>query len=227
MPVLNWIGKEAVVKHHKDVPFRLIELVPELSCSPPYEGGVDAVSADGVVLSSEASPLDVRKSSAFPGDVLNDRRGSAADLSGGIAAESSDTAVGEAELRRTSSGQAAGDLNEDRTQRVHRFSSGFPRRFAEKLRFSDRPNLTSCGSAAALYVSDIKNNTGLLSDTGRAYPGYLKPPATAGGSDSVRMRPYLDFLRPEPPGFLPPPSCLFTVAQARFSASFSETPFFS
>jgi len=23
MPVLNWIGKEAVVKHHKDVPFRL------------------------------------------------------------------------------------------------------------------------------------------------------------------------------------------------------------
>ena len=25
---------------------------------------------------------------------------------------------------------------------------------------------------------------------------------------------------PEPPGFLPPPSCLFTVAQARFSASF-------
>lgn len=22
MPTLNWIGKEAVVKHHKDVPFR-------------------------------------------------------------------------------------------------------------------------------------------------------------------------------------------------------------
>ena len=32
MPVLNWIGKEAVVKHHKDVPFRLLEEVPELSC---------------------------------------------------------------------------------------------------------------------------------------------------------------------------------------------------
>ena len=32
MPTLNWIGKEAVVKHHKDVPFRLLEPVPELSC---------------------------------------------------------------------------------------------------------------------------------------------------------------------------------------------------
>jgi hypothetical protein len=32
MPTLNWIGKEAVVKHHKDVPFRLLEPVAELSC---------------------------------------------------------------------------------------------------------------------------------------------------------------------------------------------------
>ena len=32
MPTLNWIGKEAVVKHHKDVPFRLLEPVPGLSC---------------------------------------------------------------------------------------------------------------------------------------------------------------------------------------------------
>lgn len=31
MPSLNWIGKDAVVKHHKDVPFRLLEPVPELS----------------------------------------------------------------------------------------------------------------------------------------------------------------------------------------------------
>ncbi|MCM3563436.1 site-specific DNA-methyltransferase [Hydrogenophaga intermedia] len=34
MPTLNWIGKEAVVKHHKDVPFRLLEPVTELSCGP-------------------------------------------------------------------------------------------------------------------------------------------------------------------------------------------------
>ncbi|HHW75922.1 MAG TPA: site-specific DNA-methyltransferase [Xanthomonadaceae bacterium] len=32
MPTLNWIGKEAVVKHHQDVPFRLLEPAPELSC---------------------------------------------------------------------------------------------------------------------------------------------------------------------------------------------------
>ena len=31
MPTLNWIGKEAVVKHHKEVPFRLLEPVAELS----------------------------------------------------------------------------------------------------------------------------------------------------------------------------------------------------
>ena len=34
MPTLNWIGKEAVVKHHKEVPFRLLEPVPELGCGP-------------------------------------------------------------------------------------------------------------------------------------------------------------------------------------------------
>jgi adenine-specific DNA-methyltransferase len=36
MPTLNWIGKEAVVKHHKDVPFRLLEPVAELSCAPHH-----------------------------------------------------------------------------------------------------------------------------------------------------------------------------------------------
>lgn len=34
MPTLNWIGKEAVVKHHKDVPFRLLEPVAQFSCGP-------------------------------------------------------------------------------------------------------------------------------------------------------------------------------------------------
>ena len=32
MPTLNWIGKEAVIRHHKDVPFRLLEPVPGLAC---------------------------------------------------------------------------------------------------------------------------------------------------------------------------------------------------
>ena len=35
MPTLNWIGKSAVVTHHKDVPYRLLEPVPELSCGDP------------------------------------------------------------------------------------------------------------------------------------------------------------------------------------------------
>ena len=39
MPTLNWIGKQAVVKHHKDVPFRLLEPVAELSCSPRPQAG--------------------------------------------------------------------------------------------------------------------------------------------------------------------------------------------
>ena len=38
MPTLNWIGKEAVVKRHKNVPFRLLEPVPELSLPLPASG---------------------------------------------------------------------------------------------------------------------------------------------------------------------------------------------
>ena len=40
MPTLNWIGKDAVVKHHKDVPFRLLEPVQELSCGPADAGNL-------------------------------------------------------------------------------------------------------------------------------------------------------------------------------------------
>jgi adenine-specific DNA-methyltransferase len=40
MPTLNWIGKEAVVKHHKEVPFRLLEPVPKLSCGPADSGNL-------------------------------------------------------------------------------------------------------------------------------------------------------------------------------------------
>ncbi|HET9049091.1 MAG TPA: site-specific DNA-methyltransferase [Chiayiivirga sp.] len=39
MPTLNWIGKDAVVKHHKDVPFRLLEPVAELSLPSPSGRG--------------------------------------------------------------------------------------------------------------------------------------------------------------------------------------------
>jgi adenine-specific DNA-methyltransferase len=40
MPVLNWIGKAAVVKHHKEVPYRLLEPVPELSCGDADSGNL-------------------------------------------------------------------------------------------------------------------------------------------------------------------------------------------
>jgi len=40
MPSLNWIGKDAVVKHHQDVPYRLLEPVPALSCGEPGSGNL-------------------------------------------------------------------------------------------------------------------------------------------------------------------------------------------
>ncbi len=40
MPTLNWIGKDAVVKHHKDVPYRLLEPVAELSCGDTAIGNL-------------------------------------------------------------------------------------------------------------------------------------------------------------------------------------------
>ena len=38
MPTSNWIGKEAVVKHHKDVPPRLLEPMWALSRGPADSG---------------------------------------------------------------------------------------------------------------------------------------------------------------------------------------------
>jgi site-specific DNA-methyltransferase (adenine-specific)/adenine-specific DNA-methyltransferase len=40
MPVLDWIGKPAVVKHHRDVPYRLLEPVPDLSCGDAGSGNL-------------------------------------------------------------------------------------------------------------------------------------------------------------------------------------------
>jgi site-specific DNA-methyltransferase (adenine-specific)/adenine-specific DNA-methyltransferase len=40
MPTLDWIGKQAVVKHHKEVPYRLLEPVHELSCGDPASGNL-------------------------------------------------------------------------------------------------------------------------------------------------------------------------------------------
>ncbi len=40
MPTLTWTGKEAVVNHHLDVPFRLLKDHPELSCGDPDSGNI-------------------------------------------------------------------------------------------------------------------------------------------------------------------------------------------
>jgi len=48
MPTLNWIGKEAVVKHHLQVPFRLLNDVPALACGDPGTGNI-ILQADNLV----------------------------------------------------------------------------------------------------------------------------------------------------------------------------------
>ncbi len=48
MPTLNWIGKEAVVNHHRQVPFHLLKDVPGLACGEPGEGNL-IVQGDNLV----------------------------------------------------------------------------------------------------------------------------------------------------------------------------------
>ena len=48
LPTLNWIGKEAVVNHHQQVPFHLLKDVPELSCGEPGSGNL-IVQGDNLV----------------------------------------------------------------------------------------------------------------------------------------------------------------------------------
>lgn len=48
MPTLSWIGKEAVVNHHRQVPFHLLKDVPDLSCGEPGDGNL-IVQGDNLV----------------------------------------------------------------------------------------------------------------------------------------------------------------------------------
>jgi len=48
MPTLNWIGKEAVVNHHLQVPFHLLKDVPGLACGEPGNGNL-IVQGDNLV----------------------------------------------------------------------------------------------------------------------------------------------------------------------------------
>ncbi len=40
MPTLTWIGKDAVVNHHQEVPYHLLRDVPELGCGPTDAGNL-------------------------------------------------------------------------------------------------------------------------------------------------------------------------------------------
>jgi adenine-specific DNA-methyltransferase len=40
MPVLDWIGKRAVINHHKDVPYRLLHCDSKLSAGEPDSGNL-------------------------------------------------------------------------------------------------------------------------------------------------------------------------------------------
>ena len=48
MPTLNWIGKEAVVNHHRQVPFHLLKDVPDLACGESGDGNL-IVQGDNLV----------------------------------------------------------------------------------------------------------------------------------------------------------------------------------
>ena len=48
MPTLNWIGKDAVVNHHLEVPFHLLKDVPDFSCGDPGSGNL-IVEGDNLV----------------------------------------------------------------------------------------------------------------------------------------------------------------------------------
>ena len=48
MPTLNWIGKEAVVNHHLQVPFHLLKDVPDLACGEPGDRNL-IVQGDNLV----------------------------------------------------------------------------------------------------------------------------------------------------------------------------------
>ena len=64
MPTLNWIGKQAVVKHHKEVPFRLLETAPDLSCG---DSGNLIVQGDNLHALKALLPRVARQRVDYPG----------------------------------------------------------------------------------------------------------------------------------------------------------------
>src|SRR6185369_9203812 len=60
MPTLNWIGKQAVINHHHEVPFHLLKDVPELSCGELGSGNL-IVQGDNLVALKALLPYYARQ----------------------------------------------------------------------------------------------------------------------------------------------------------------------
>jgi len=58
LPTLNWIGKEAVVRHHQDVPFRLIESAADPICTAAKGMGARA-TREGITFRQTSYALDI------------------------------------------------------------------------------------------------------------------------------------------------------------------------
>ena len=67
MPTLSWIGKEAVVNHHREVPFHLLKDVPELSSGAPGAGNL-IVQGDNLV-ARKASTFRLQPSIEYRNDL--------------------------------------------------------------------------------------------------------------------------------------------------------------
>jgi hypothetical protein len=50
MPRLEWIGRKAVEKHHRQVPFHLLKEVPELSVGDPGCGNPSTPLSTGLLV---------------------------------------------------------------------------------------------------------------------------------------------------------------------------------
>lgn len=48
MPTLDWIGKKAVLNHHREVPYRLVKCDPTMSVGNPGSGNL-LVQGDNLV----------------------------------------------------------------------------------------------------------------------------------------------------------------------------------
>ena len=64
MPTLDWIGKKAVVNHHKEVPFHLLKCDPDLSVGDPESGNL-LVQGDNLLALKALLPY-------YAGQVISD-----------------------------------------------------------------------------------------------------------------------------------------------------------